>query len=70
MTIMARTLWYMLFTFLSLNVVAFCRLVISARRGWRHVPGLSRMGAAAAFEGVDTTLVAVVDGAIVIVPRW
>lgn len=30
-------------TFLSENTVAFCRLVISARRGCRQFPGLSAM---------------------------
>lgn len=38
-------------TFLSVKVLAFCLRVISLRRGWRQVPGLSEAGDC--FVGVD-----------------
>lgn len=48
-------------TFLSLKVLAFCRLVISARRGCLQFPGVSGAGDGAALVGVDTVFCNVED---------
>lgn len=49
-------------TFLSVKVVALRRRVISFRRGWVQLPGLSGMGVAAGRFGVEImTLVPEVD---------
>lgn len=55
--------------FLSEKVDACCRLVISSRRGCRHVPGLSVVGVVGALVGVDTAVCAVF-GAIEAIAGW
>ena len=49
----ATTLYAIVRMFFSEKFVAFCRLVISLRRGCRQVPGLSATGEGAGFVGVD-----------------
>ena len=54
----AHTLMAICLTFLSEKVTISCRLRISARRGCRHVPGLSWTGSVVDFLGVVTAVLA------------
>lgn len=58
------TLYAILRTFFSENVVALRRRVISSIRGCRHVPGLSATGAA--LTGVLTGVDMIWEGCVVV----